>query len=190
MADDKMKKCPEYCPFLLANGTFCELFKRVLQTSHGMTFKCDDCKNPEQRMSSYKALGLSMDSRAEMWHKAIAKHNEIELGRRRQEEMIRKKISEFIEEKFGNKPPLEGNSFLKNLIINIYMVLDATERNMMMSLLNGRNGIALIEAIERAPRDDSLLRNVRRELDSQYIEYQKEIQQLQAQRQNTNTGIK
>lgn len=190
MADDRIKKCPEYCPFLMASGTFCELFKRTLQSSHGMALKCEDCKNPEQRMASYKELGMSLDNRAQMWQKAIAKHNEIELGKRRQEEIVRKKFTEFLEDKFGSKPPLEGNTFLKNLVINLYMVLDATERNMMMSLLNGRNGNALIEAIERAPKDESLLRNVRRELDSQYLEFQREVQQIQQTRQNFNSNSK
>ncbi|MBR1601177.1 MAG: hypothetical protein IJ677_06310 [Alphaproteobacteria bacterium] len=186
MADDRMKKCPEYCPFLMANGTFCELFKRTLQSSHGLAFKCEDCLNPEQRMSSYKALGLSVDSRAEMWQKAILKHNEIELGKRRQEEMVRKKFSEFLEDKFGSRPPLSGNSFLKNLIVNIYMVLDATERNMMMTLLNSRKGDVLVEAIEKAPKDESLLRNVRRELDLEFTEYQQTIQKTQYQNININ----
>ena len=74
------KKCPEDCPFLKANNTFCELFKRSLQAIHGLPFKCQECVDPEQRKSSYKALGLSVDHRAEMWHKAVLKHNEIELG--------------------------------------------------------------------------------------------------------------
>lgn len=187
MADDRIKKCPEYCPFLMANGTFCELFKRTLQSSHGLAFKCEECKNPEQRMSSYKALGLSVDSRAEMWQKAIVKHNEIELGKRRQEEMVRKKFSEFLEDKFGSKPPLEGNAFLKNLVINIYMVLDATERNMMMNLLNSGKGEVLLEAVERAPKDESLLRNVRRELDAEYIELQQVMQRSQYQNTNVNS---
>lgn len=186
MVDDKVKKCPEYCPFLMANGTFCELFKRTLQSSHGLTFKCEDCLNPEQRMSSYKALGLDMGSRAEMWQKAVVKHNEIELGKRRQEEMVRKKFSEFLEDKFGSRPPLEGNTFLKNLITNIYMVLDATERNMMMTLLNGRNGETLVEAIDRAPKDENLLRNVRKELDLEYSEYQQSMQKMQNTKINTN----
>lgn len=186
MSDDRIKKCPEYCPFLVANGTFCELFKRTLQCSHGMAFKCEDCLNPEQRHSSYKALGLSVDNRAQMWQKAIVKHNEIELGKRRQEEIVRKKFSEFLEDKFGAKPPLEGNTFLKNLVINLYMVLDATERNIMMTLLNSGKGEVLIEAIDRTPKDESLLRNIRRELDAEYLEYQQEVQRTQYQKINTN----
>jgi len=186
MADDRIKKCPEYCPFLMANGTFCELFKRTLQCTHGMAFKCEDCLNPEQRMDSYKALGLSIDSRADMWHKAIAKHNEIELGKRRQEEILRKNFAEFLESKFGSFPPLSGNAFLKNLITNIYMVLDATERNMMMTVLKGSKGNVLIEAIDRAPKDESLLSNIRRELDSAYSEHQETLQKAQNQKMNVN----
>ena len=98
----------------------------------------------------------------------------------------RKKFSEFLEDKFGSKPPLEGNTFLKNLIVNLYMVLDATERNMMMTLLNSSKGEVFIEAIERAPKYESLLRNIRRELDSQYMEYQQTLQKSQYQKININ----
>ena len=45
------KKCPEYCPFLKANNTFCELFKRSLQQIASLPQKCDDCVNPELRMA-------------------------------------------------------------------------------------------------------------------------------------------
>ena len=121
-----------------------------------------------------------------MWHKAIAKHNEIELGKRRQEEMLRKNFSEFLESKFGSLPPLSGNAFLNNLIINIYMVLDATERNMMMTVLKGDKGNVLIESIDRAPKDESLLRNVRKELDSAYSEHQETLQKAQSQKMNIN----
>ena len=82
---------------------------------------------------------------------------------------------------------MEGNAFLKNLIINIYMVLDATERNMMMTLLNSGKGELLIDAIERAPKDESLLRNIRHELDYQYAEHQKDLQKPQYQNMNVNS---
>jgi len=188
MTDDRMKKCPEYCPFLKANGTFCELFHRNLQSIHGLVMKCMECLNPEQRKTSYKALGLSIDNRADMWHKAVLKHNEIELGKKRQEEVIRKKFAAFIEDKFGAKAPLEGNAYLTNLLINLFMVLDATERSMMMTILNSNNGIMLIETLDRTPKDEHLLRNFRRELDNHYLEYQQEIKKLQ--NQNTNINFK
>lgn len=184
--DDKYKKCPQYCPFLMANGTFCELFKCTLQATHGAAIKCEECKNPVQRMSSYKSLNLSSDSRAEMWHKAVLKYNEIELGHKRQEEGRRQKFAAFLEEKFGNRPPLEGNTYLKNLIINLYMVMDMTERSMMMTVLSGRGGDALLQSINRAPKDENLLRNVRRELDDRFKEYQQTVQQIQNQRLNEN----
>ncbi len=184
--DDRLKKCTEYCPFLKAKGTFCELFRRALQTTNGISLRCEDCKNPEQRKSSYKALGLTLDDRSQLWQKAIMKHNEIELGKKREQEALRKKFAEFLEDKYGNRPPLEGNTFLNNLIINLYMVMDATERNMMMTVLNGRNGDALIQAIERAPKDESLLRSVRRELDEKFQEHQLIMQRTQRQNENIN----
>ncbi len=184
--DDKYKKCPEYCPFLKANNTFCELFRRPLQLTHGLSLKCEECKNPDQRKSSYKALGLSVDDREQIWQKAILKYNEIELGKKREEEGVRKKFAAFLEDKYGARPPLEGNTFLKNLIINLYMVLDATERNMMMSILNGRNGDKLIEAIDRVPKDENLLRNFRRELDEHFKDHQLEIKREQYQNTTVN----
>ena len=184
--DEKTKKCQEYCPFLKANGSFCELFKCSLQSIHGITLKCDNCLNPEQRIDSYKALQLTLEERSQLWQSAIIKHNEIELGKKREQEEIRKKFAAFLEDKFGLRPPLEGNVFLRNLIINLYMVMDATERSMMLSVLNGRNADALIQSIERAPKDESLLRNIRRELDEAFLEHQKNMQKAQTLRTNTN----
>lgn len=174
METDKIKTCPEYCPFLKASGTFCELFKKNLQTGVA-TLKCEECLNPEQRMEGYKNLGLSPDNRVEMWQKALLKHNEIELGKKREEEEKRQKFAAFLADKFGNRPPLEGNVYLSNLIINLYMVMDASERSMIMAVLNGRNGDALIQAIDRTPKDESLLRSVRRELYSHYEEHEKDL---------------
>ena len=57
MSAEKNKKCPEYCPFLKAQGTFCELFKRNLQTEKGNTLKCEECTNPEQRKSNQAPPG-------------------------------------------------------------------------------------------------------------------------------------
>ncbi|MBP1532309.1 MAG: hypothetical protein ILA52_02280 [Alphaproteobacteria bacterium] len=74
------------------------------------------------------------------------------------------------------------------MVINLFMVLDNTERNMMMSLLSGRNGDALLNAIDKAPKDDSLLRNIRREIDSQYRDYVQTMQR--EQNQNINTPLK
>ncbi len=174
-ADDK-KRCPEYCPFLKASNTYCELFRLSLQTSFGLPLKCEQCTNPVQRMESYKSLSLSVEDRVSMWQKAIFKHNEIELGKKRKEEKARQTFAAFLEEKYGARPPLEGNTFLKNLVINLYMVLDATERSMMMAVLNSNHGEGLLQAIDRAPRDESLLRNVRRELDAHYMQYHNTLQ--------------
>jgi hypothetical protein len=175
--NQKNKICPEYCPFLKANATFCELFKRSLQTGAGAaTMKCEECLNPEQRMESYKNLGLSLDGRVEMWKNAMLKHNEIELSKKRAEEEKRQQFSAFLDEKFGARPPLEGNVYLHNLLVNLFMVMDTTERNMLMNVLKGKNADSLIKAVDRAPKDENLLRNVRHELYEQYNEQEKIIQ--------------
>lgn len=173
--NEKNKKCPDYCPFLKANNTFCELFGKGIQASGDSALKCEECLNPEQRYASYKSLGLTLDDRLKMWQGAIMKHNEIELGKKREEEAVRQKFAAFLSDKYGTMPPLDGNMYLNNLVINLYMVLDSTERHMMMSVLSSRGGAELLKAIDRAPKDDSLLRNIRRELDNQYRNYQKII---------------
>lgn len=173
------KLCPEYCPFLKAKNTFCELFRKSLQNHFGLPQKCEECLNPAQRMESYKSLGLTLNNRIEMWQKAVVKHNEIELGKKREQEAIRQKFADFLADRYGDKPPLAGNTYLNNLVINLYMVLDATERNMMQSILNSNGGNSLLQAIDRAPKDESLLRNVRYELDYHYQEYQLQNQQVQ-----------
>lgn len=181
--DDIYKTCPEYCPFLKANQTYCELFRKSLQTKV-LPLKCEECKNPVQRMESYKALDLPLEARADMWQKALAKHHEIELGKKREEEAVRKKFAAFLEDKYGSRPPLDGNSNLKTLVINLFMVMDATERQMMTAVLNSNNGDVLLQAIERAPKDNSLLRNIRRELDSVFRDYQQSIQNTTGPRTN------
>lgn len=179
------KKCPEYCPFLKANNTFCELFKRALQQVSKMPQKCESCLNPEQRMASYQSLGLTLDNRIEMWQKAVVKHNEIELGKHREEEALHQKFAAFLTEKYADRPPLEGNTYLNNLVINLFMVLDNTERSMMLSVLKSNGGLSLLQAIDKAPKDDSLLRNIRYELDMHFKEYQQEIQNSVSERSNS-----
>lgn len=181
------KKCPEYCPFLKANNTFCELFKRALQQVSKLPQKCEDCLNPEQRMASYQSLGLTLNNRIEMWQKAVVKHNEIELGKHREEEALRQKFAAFLADKYGDRPPLEVNTYLNNLVINLFMVLDNTERHMMMSVLKSKGGLSLLQAIDKTPKDDSLLRNIRRELDSHYQEYQKSLQNSMVGRENVRS---
>ena len=110
------------------------------------------------------------------------------MGKKRQEEEVRRKFTAFLEDKYGSRPPLEGNAYLTSLVVNLYMVLDMTERQMMMALLNGRNGQELLKTIDRAPKDENLLRNFRRELDSQYMDYQRGMETIQ--RQNSNSYSK
>ena len=126
-----------------------------------------------------------MDNRIEMWQKAVLKHNEIELGKKREEEEKRQKFAAFLADKYASQPPLEGNVYLNNLIINLFMVMDNSERLMMMTVLKGKNGLALIEAIDRAPKDENLLRNVRRELYERHTEHEKQMTMSRDQLNNS-----
>ena len=100
---------------------------------------------------------------------------------------MRQKFAAFLADKYGDRPPLDGNTYLNNLVINLFMVLDNTERHMMMSVLKSKGGLSLLQAIDKAPKDDSLLRNIRRELDSHYQEYQKSLQNSMVGRENVRS---
>ena len=115
----------------------------------------------------------------------MIKHNEIELDKKRQEEEKRQKFASFLEEKYGARPPLEGNTYLSNLAVNLYMVLDGTERSMMMSVLNSAAGQKLLSTLDKLPKDESLLRHFRHELDAEYFDLQRSVQIRQQQNLNT-----
>ena len=56
---------------------------------------------------------------------------------------------------------------------------------MMLSVLKSKGGLSLLQAIDKAPKDDSLLRNIRYELDMHFKEYQQEIQNSVSERSNS-----
>ena len=64
------------------------------------------------------------------------------------------------------------------------MALDATERNMMNAVLNGKRGMSLIKAIGKSPKDESLLRNVRRELEDHFEQHKRDIKIARYQYEN------
>ena len=64
------------------------------------------------------------------------------------------------------------------------MAFDATERNMMNAVLNDKRGMSLIKAIGKAPKDESLLRNVRRELEDHFEQHKRDIKIARYQYEN------
>lgn len=176
MSEEVSKNCPLNCPYLQGWHDFCALFTRKLETSQDITWRCEECLNPEQRKNAVKIAELRGDVRtATLRENTGFDGNTLKVNHKRDEEGLRQKFIEFLEDKFGSRPPLEGNTALKNLIINLFMALDATERNMMNAVLNGKRGLSLIKAIDRAPKDESLLRNVRRELEDHFEKHKRDI---------------
>lgn len=176
MTEDERKNCPETCPYLQGWHDFCGLFVRKLETSQDVTWRCEECLNPEQRKNTAKMAELRGDARAVSFRENTGfDGNTLKVNHKREEEGLRQKFIGFLEDKFGSKPPLEGNTALKNLIVNLFMALDATERNMMNAVLNGKRGMSLIKAIDKAPKDESLLRNVRRELEDHFEQHKRDI---------------
>ena len=65
------------------------------------------------------------------------------------------------------------------LIVNLYLVMDATEQSMLKSILNNPKSLdAFLEKLQRMPRNDSLLKNVRREMTDLYEMQEKEREQI------------
>ena len=64
MAEEVSKNCPETCPYLQGWHDFCGLFVRKLETSQDVTWRCEECLNPEQRKNTAKMAELRGDARA------------------------------------------------------------------------------------------------------------------------------
>ncbi len=176
MAEEVSKNCPETCPYLQGWHDFCDLFMRKLETSQDVTWRCEECLNPEQRKNAVKIAELRGDVRTSALCENIGfDGNTLKVNHKCEEEGLRQKFIEFLEDKFGSRPPLEGNTALKNLIVNLFMALDATERNMMNAVLNGKRSMSLIKAIDKTPKDESLLRNVRRKLEDHFEQHKRNI---------------
>lgn len=54
MTEENNKNCPETCPYLQGWHNFCGLFVRKLETSQDVTWRCEECLNPEQRKNTAK----------------------------------------------------------------------------------------------------------------------------------------
>ncbi|MBO6290509.1 MAG: hypothetical protein J6N45_09370 [Alphaproteobacteria bacterium] len=185
MTEEESKNCPVTCPYLQDWHNFCTLFMRKLETSQDLIWRCAECLNPEQRKQATKIAELRGDARSSALRQNTGfSGNTLKVDHKRAEEGLRQKFIEFLEDKFGSRPPLEGNTALKNLIVNLFMALDATERNMMNAVLNGKRGMSLIKAIDKAPKDESLLRNVRRELEDHFEKHKLDIKIARYQYEN------
>ena len=68
------------------------------------------------------------------------------------------------------------------LIVNLYLVMDASEKSMLKSILNNPKSLdAFLEKLKRMPRNDSLLKNVRREMTELYDTQERERAQMLAE---------
>ena len=177
MIEDEKKDCPENCPFLQNIDVFCSLFSHYLDKSQTVILRCEECLNQAQRKKALKIFELRGDVRTSFLRQNLAfDGSNLKVNHERDKEGLRQKLIGILDDKYGDKPPLEGNTYLKNLIVNLYMSLDTTEQNMMNTVLNGKQGISLIKKINSSPKDDSLLRNLRRELDDHFKQHQKDTQ--------------
>lgn len=68
----------------------------------------------------------------------------------------------------------------KNLISNLYQVLDETEKQIMKSILNNDNMLdVFVKSLQAKPKDDSFLQNVRKEMDNIVLQEEKRQKEQQ-----------
>ena len=102
MAEEESKNCPETCPYLQGWHDFCALFMRKLETSQNVTWRCEECLNPEQRKNAVKIAELRGDVRTSALRENIGfDGNTLKVNHKREEEGLRQKFIGFLEDKFG-----------------------------------------------------------------------------------------
>ena len=90
----------------------------------------------------------------------------------------RKEINDLLDAKNEQFPGMLDKQ-TNQLIVNLYLVMDATEQSMLKSILNNPKSLdAFLEKLQRMPRNDSLLKNVRREMTDLYDAQEKEREQI------------
>ena len=98
----------------------------------------------------------------------MAQHAKLNAKRR----MEAPEVQEFIKllEVVGGDSPLDGKT--KNILINLFQVIDGSERSMLLSLMeNPKTLAAFLKALGKTPHDKDLLRNFRALLYDAYQTY-------------------
>ena len=173
------ERCPENCPYLQKKDTpcFCNLFGETLK-GDTEPIRCDDCQNDTRHKDFSKRRGLF--SRVLMFRRklnAIKDFTQIKISEGKE----RQRFSNVLKELKETFPGLLDRQ-KSTLLMNVFLVLDATEKDQMISILqNHRAAEAFVKKITAMSRGDNFIRDVRREMDdfTYRIERQKEQQRQQ-----------
>lgn len=173
--------CPPYCPFLQEQAFFCRLFNTQLMASPPYVFKCWDCMNSDTRKSTYKAKVKDLEKRVQMWDKAV-KRKPFDLKGKVKTTLAnwkdRKIFKEFLMVLAG-KLPIFSDAKTCKLLLNLYLVLDGSEKQQLMDLLsNSRTAEILLNKIKTIGKSPDVLKAVRKEMDDIIFQQQKEEEEM------------
>lgn len=178
------EKCPDYCPFLKKEAFHCYLFDKPLIFDIFL-LKCEECKNADVRKTKYKAKVKDFEHRQRMWDKAVKRKpnkvwEQIKISFADWKE--RKEMKAFLTALAADFPVLLDKKTSK-LLLNLYLVLDASEKSIFKELLsNSKTADMLISSIKgMGPRPD-LLKQVRKKMDEMVYAEKKEKEMLMAQK--------
>lgn len=176
--------CPDYCPFLHKQAIHCRLFNMPLMASPPLIYKCRECMDADTRKSTYKKKVKEYEKRVYMWDKA-AKRKPFDLRAKIKVTLAdwkdRKVFKDFLMALAGKLPILTDGK-LSKLLLNLYLVLDSTEKQEMKDILsNPQTAEILIKKIHSVGRSPDLLKQVRKEMDNIILKRQKEMEALALQ---------
>ena len=172
----KKEPCPNYCPFLKKEAFHCHLFDKPLIFDIYL-LKCEECMNADVRKSQYKKKVKEFENRQKIWDKALKRQpNKLwqQMKISFSDWKDRKEMKHFLQALSGDLPILLDKGTNK-LLLNLYLVLDSTEKAIMKDILNNPNTAEiLISSIKKmGPRAD-LLKQVRKKMDNILFEKQKQ----------------
>ena len=188
----KKERCPDYCPFLKKEAFHCRLFDKPLIFDLFL-LKCEECMNADVRKTQYKKKVKDFEKRQIMWDRAL-KHQPNKLWQQMKISFAdwkdRKEIKAFLTALIADFPILLDKKTNK-LLLNLYLVLDSTEKGIMKEILsNSKTAEIFLNAVKQMGAHPDLLKHVRRQMDNIILKKQKELENeevLRRQRLLQNT---
>lgn len=172
--------CPENCPHLQKEGDMylCDLFGGALRIAGEKPLRCADCLNDVRRKDQTQKRGLF--SHVQMFRRKldfIKDFSKIKITEGKDRQRF-SKVLKGVGETFPNLLDRQKSS----LLMNVFLVLDNTEKDQMISILqNPRAAESFVKKITSMSRGDNFIKDVRREMDdyTAQIERQKQLQRQQ-----------
>ena len=187
----KKERCPDYCPFLKKEAFHCHLFNKPLIFDIFL-LKCEECLNADVRKTQYKNKVKEFEKRQLMWDKAIKRKPNKLLQQMKisfADWKDRKEMKAFLTALAADLPILLDKKTSK-LLLNLYLVLDSTEKSIMKDILNNPNTAEiLINSIKKMGARSDLLKQVRKQMDNIVYEQKKQMEEEIKKRQLLHQNV-